>query len=129
MKRELEQLQYIQKAITELELGLIGAKGFIWGETEGRSKMGWLSRLGFVLVSKSKLEKGGHELKKGAKPVGTTYYGAPIKRYTDLYLLNVQTKRALKWYDLWSKGKALCEDGTYGKTPLKMEVKNEEGSG
>lgn len=80
--------------------------------------MAYLQRLGFPLVSLSKLTKGGHELKRGQKPVGKTYYRAPLKRYADLYLLGIQTRRTLKWYDLYDKGKALAEDGTFCKKKL-----------
>lgn len=80
-----------------------------------------LAQIGFVLVSKTKLEKGGHRLKRGVKPVGAAYYGSPLRLYADLYLLGVQTERTLKWHDLYQKGKALCEDGSYAKKPLAGE--------
>ena len=121
MKKELDQLGYIKGAINELMLGLSGEKPFSWGDAERKSKTAWLSRLGFVLVSKSKLERGGHELKRGMKPVGCAYYKAPLSRHADLYLLGIQTTRTYKWHSLWKKGKALCEDGEYG-------LKNEDGS-
>src|SRR5690348_17207685 len=92
---------------------------FSWGNAERDSKMAYLSRLGFVLVSKSKLERGGHRLKRGVKPVGRGYYGAPLRVWADLYLLGIQTERTLKWHDLYDKGKALCEDGSYCR-----EIKN-----
>lgn len=123
-KKTLERIAYCKETLAELLAGASGAKPFYWGETEAKSKMAWLARAGFVLVSKTKLEKGGHRLKKDAKPVGRAYYGAPLKVKADLFLLGVQTERTLKWFDLWNKGKALCEDGSYGKTPLMISVED-----
>ncbi len=116
-KKTLERIAYIQEALGELLTGAKGEGMFSWGNAEGDSKMAYLSRLGFVLVSKSKLERGGHRLKRGAKPVGRRYYGAPLKVWSDLYLLGIQTERTLKWHDLYDRGKALVEDGTYAKEP------------
>lgn len=124
-KKTLGRIAYCKGALEELLAGASGAKPFYWGETEGQSKMAWLARAGFVLVSKTKLEKGGHQLKKGAKPVGRVYYGAPLKVKADLYLLGVQTVRhPKKWFDLYDKGKALCEDGSYAKTPLMISIED-----
>lgn len=115
-KKTIGRIQYSERTVHELLLAAKGEHPFSWGHTERQAKMYLLRRLGFVLVSKSKLEKGGHELKRGAKPLGKAYYKAPLKLYADLYLLGVQTRRTLKWHDLYNKGKALIEDGTYGKT-------------
>lgn len=117
-KKILQRIATCQQTLREFFDGATGAKPFVWGEYERESKMHLLSQIGFVLVSKTKLEKGGHRLKKGAKPIGTGYYGSPLRLYANLYLLGVQTERTLKWHDLYKKGKALCEDGSYAKKPL-----------
>jgi hypothetical protein len=111
-KRTIERLGRVTEAVNQLRAGLEG-KPFSWGAHEADSKQPLLERLGYVLVSKTKLEKGGHELKRGAKPVGKRYYNAPLKRYADLYLLGEQTRRSYKWWDLGETGKALLEDGGY----------------
>ena len=124
--KELTRLEYIRGAVSELLGGLNGTP-FRWGDAERSSKEPILSKMGFVLVSKSKLERGGHELKRNAKPVGQAYFGAPLKVWADLYLLDVQTHRVLKWYDLWDKGKALLEHQwgareEYGHKPLAFPI-------
>lgn len=121
-KKTLTRIAQGHQTLKELLDGATGAKPFRWGEYEREQKVWLLSQIGFVLVSKTKLEKGGHRLKKGAKPVGAAYYGSPLRLYADLYLLGVQTERTLKWHDLYQKGKALVEDGSYAKKPFAGEV-------
>lgn len=108
MKRDMKRLEAAQEAISDLLDGLNG-KSFTWGDSEYRSKEGILASLGFALVTKTKLTRGGHELKQGVSPVGKAYFGAPIRKYADLYVLGVQTKRSLRWSGLWQRGKALLE--------------------
>lgn len=116
-KRDIERLNLGIEAVRELLDGLNG-KPFRWGDSERRSKEYILVCLGFAVVSKSKLEEGGHRLKRGVKPVGQAYFGAPLRKWADLYVLDVQTVRSVKWYKLYGKGKALLE-GTY-------QIKREE---
>lgn len=111
MKRDIQRLEMAQEAIADLLNGLNG-KPFVWGDSEHRAKEGILASLGFALVTITKLTRGGHELKRGVKPVGKAYFGSPIRKYAELYVLGVQTKRTLKWSDLWGRGKALLE-GTH----------------
>lgn len=120
-KKTVERLEYVRQTVYEFEQGLIG-NPFTWGTSEWRSKEVILAGLGFILVSESKLKRGGHRLKKNATPVGKAYFGAPIRKYANLYVLGLQTEREIKWYDLWEKGKALLEHqltrGEYGMKPL-----------
>lgn len=108
MKRDMQRLEAAAAAVRELQDGLNGTP-FTWGDSEYRQKEGILAALGFAVVTATKLTRGGHELKKGVKPVGKAYFGSPIRKYADLYVLDVQTKRALKWHALFRKGKALLE--------------------
>lgn len=107
-KRDLQRLDAAQVAIRELMDGLNG-KPFTWGDSEYHQKEGMLAALGFAVVTITKLTRGGHELLRGVKPVGRAYFGTPIRKYADLYVLDLQTKRTLKWHDLFRRGKALLE--------------------
>lgn len=131
MKKTIERLELIRQAIHELEQGLIG-NPFTWGNSEYRSKEGILARCGFAVVTMTKLKRGGHRLKKNVKPVGKAYFGSPIRKYADLYVLDVQTERELKWYDLFGKGKALLEgDRQFRRDEYaykKSEPQNQAGS-
>ena len=39
------------------------------------------------------VQKLGYQLKRGAKPVGTAYFGSPIQKWADLYVLEVQCQK------------------------------------
>ena len=69
--------------------GLRGAP-FRWGEGERRHYVAKAAALGVTLVTVSGAKKMGRALRKGAKPVGTAYFGAPIRRHADLYVLECQ---------------------------------------
>ena len=44
------------------------------------------------MKTKAQIELNGHELKRGAKPVGETYYEAPICKWRGVYVFGVQTR-------------------------------------
>lgn len=79
--------------LAEVLAGLEGER-FDWGLAEAESKTKALSLMGVELVTASGARKRGHVLKKGAVPVGARYFGAPIQRCADLYILGIQTKPA-----------------------------------
>ena len=62
-----------------------------WGDGEYTSKRKLLDELGIKLVTKTALEKRGHRVKRGATPVGTVHFPAPIQRHCAVYILGVQT--------------------------------------
>lgn len=107
-KKSTDRLIYVMEAVNDLVGGLNG-KPFAWGDSERRSKEAILASLGFAVVSKTKLERGGHRLKRGVRPVGSAFFGSPLRRHADLYVLYVQTQRSIKFYELLDKGKALLE--------------------
>lgn len=49
--------------------------------------------LGCTLVTKSGAEKRGYRIRRGAKPVGSMYFGSPISRFADVYVLECQCAR------------------------------------
>lgn len=107
-KTQQKRINAIREAINDLENGLNG-KPFTWGDTERRHKEHILACLGHIVVSESRLKRGGHELKPLAQPIGTAYFGSPIRKTANLYLIGVQTRRSPKYGDLLPKGKALSE--------------------
>lgn len=107
-KRTEGHLERVRCALNEMESGLRGYP-FTWGSSEAQSKTRILEQLGYSLVTKTKLESGGFQLKKNALPVGKRYYNAPISKYRELFVLELQCERTVKWYELHEKGKALLE--------------------
>ena len=86
---------HLQKRIAllhQLEQGLRG-HSFDWGNSAGAV---WRKQLkdefGIELVTETGAAKAGHRIKKRAQPVGRMYFKAPISKYADLYVLNVQTE-------------------------------------
>lgn len=87
-RARLKTLIGVAEAISN---GLSG-RPFCWGGGEAMSKRRALRQLGIELVTASRAKKLGHELLARAKPVGETYYGAPICGHCDVYVLGVQTR-------------------------------------
>ena len=71
--------------------GLMG-KPFAWGAGEANAYMPILAGIGITLITKTQVKKRGYVLKRGVKPVGSRYYGAPIQKRADLYVLECQCK-------------------------------------
>ena len=82
----------IQRLHELLGIVLNGLDGqpFSWGDGQRQAWVPILKAAGVTLITKTQIEKHGYRLKRGAKPVGSAYFGAPIKRYADLYVLEVQ---------------------------------------
>lgn len=83
------RIQRLHELLGTVLKGLDG-QPFTWGNGQ---RMAWtpiLREAGVNLVTKTQIEKRGLRLKRGAKPVGWAYFGAPIQRYADLYVLEVQ---------------------------------------
>ena len=81
----------LHTASGEVRAGLAGSP-FQWSESERKRNEPILAAAGVELLSQTAIEKRGHVLRRGARPVGTAYFGAPIQRYTPLYVLHVQTR-------------------------------------
>jgi len=69
-----------------LESGLNGHPHSLY-KGEAKAFEETLGRLGVRFLSKTKAAREGLELRRGAKPVVSRYYGAPIKDFRDLYCL------------------------------------------
>lgn len=86
IKHKLETWQYVAQAIIN---GLNG-KPFSWTGGEFDAYRIKAQAMGCTLVTKSKIERDGYRLRRGAKPVGNGYFKAPISRSADLYILECQ---------------------------------------
>lgn len=89
-KTDLDLSRSIKVAM-QIQNGLRG-KLFQWGETERINYTLRAANLGVTLVTATTLKRRGYELKRNAQPVGRAYYGAPLSRYADLYVLECHCK-------------------------------------
>ncbi len=77
---------------TEIANGLQG-KPFSWRGVDAQHRMPIARMLGVTLISKSRAERLGFQLKRGQQPVGARYFEAPISAYHDVYVLECQFNR------------------------------------
>lgn len=78
--------------LTQLAACLRGESVSIaWGNGEGINRLRDLRDVGIHLVTKTRADRLGHRLKRGASPVASMYFNAPINADCDLYVLGVQT--------------------------------------
>lgn len=80
-------LERRQKWLNLVLNALRGGERVLWGmgEREGAEKM--LKELGVTVITRSRAERMGYKLRASAKPIGTGYFGSPIKRDANLYIL------------------------------------------
>lgn len=86
---QIARLQGYCIAAGEVIHGLQGAP-FHWRGVDGQHNLPRLADMGVTLVSKSHAERLGYRLKRDAQPVGSRYFGAPISRQADVYVLECQ---------------------------------------
>lgn len=79
--------------LTQINAALNNGRRLGWGQGERISKTRMLADIGIHLVSRTAAKKRGHRVKQRQKPVVVAYFGAPIQRYTDLFILGIQTRR------------------------------------
>jgi hypothetical protein len=91
-----------------LEDGLNGRPHSL-GDGEGRAFSKRMSELGIELYSKSRAQKEGLSPKRGAKPVVTRYFSAPIQKDIGLYVLEQLTPNAKL-----TRGAEADEEGSAG---------------
>lgn len=60
---------------------------FDWGAGQREAFTKIAAASGVTLVTKTEAARRGYSLKRGATPVGKGYWGAPLKRRADLYIL------------------------------------------
>ena len=87
--RVIDKLDRYREIAAQVQRGLRG-KPFAWGDAERRSYVDNAAAMGITLLSLSALERRGYQLKRGAQPVGSAYYGSPLSRYANLYVLECQ---------------------------------------
>jgi hypothetical protein len=90
IKNNLTTWQYVANAIID---GLNG-EPFSWNGGEFASYRPKAEAMGITLVTKTRIDKMGRRLKRGAKPVGKGYFSAPISRRADLYVMECQTSES-----------------------------------
>ena len=88
----IAKLERRRALLAEIVSGLRG-QPFHWGEGESSSKQGMLApAFGVTLLTRIGVGRAGLDLKRGAKPVGAIYFGAPIQRTSDVFVMQCQTK-------------------------------------
>jgi hypothetical protein len=90
-----KQLIVLRELIHEILQGLNGNK-FEWNQGQRYNWVPILRKAGITLVSATQLKKHGYRLKNRQNPVGSAYFGAPIQRQVDLFVLEIQTVRDTK---------------------------------
>jgi hypothetical protein len=84
-----QKLERIHELIGKVLSGLEG-KPFAWGDGQRNAWISMLQEFNITLVTQTGLKKRGYRLKRGAKPVGSAYFGAPLQIHADLYVLQIQ---------------------------------------
>lgn len=65
-----------------------------WSEGERVTYSRMLRGLGLHLITATAAAKQGLRIKRGAQPIATGYFGAPIQRHAELYVLELQCRPA-----------------------------------
>lgn len=91
---------YLERRIETIKEFIDALRGvvFVWGSDEHRIKGAILAEMGIHLVTKTGAQKQGYELRKRAKRIGRAYYTAPIRKYCDLYVLEMHFTETPKGY-------------------------------
>lgn len=84
-----DRIDTICTVLLQIQNGLEG-KPFSWGDAQRRAFCKIAEGNGFKLVSLNWINQNGYKLKRGASPAGSAYFGAPIKKEVDLYVLSCQ---------------------------------------
>jgi hypothetical protein len=85
-KKQLIRLHQLTDTILQ---GLEG-KPFHWGQGERWAYTPMLTKIDVTLVTRNRIDKLGYRLKKSQEPVGTTYFGTPIDKQADVFVLEIQ---------------------------------------
>ena len=88
----LRRMETLSNALTKIIMRLhFLEEPLKWGDEERRRTCELLTAAGVHLVTPTGIEKAAHRLKRGARPVVRAYFGAPLQRYADLFVLGIQT--------------------------------------
>lgn len=83
------QLISLHNLTSEILAGLDG-KPFHWGMGKKNSMAPLLTRLDVSLVTRTQIAKLGYKLKRSQTPVGSVYFGAPICKDAEVFVLEIQ---------------------------------------
>jgi hypothetical protein len=83
------RLDCYRSVAAQIQRGL-GGEPFVWDGTEGEYNVQWAADMGLTLTTETQVKKRGYRLKRGARPVGSRYFTAPISRQRKLYVLECQ---------------------------------------
>lgn len=86
LSRLADLLALIERALSEKR------PVFHWCDGARKPWTRLLRQAGVVLMTPTAMLRRGHEPKRGARPVGTAYFGAPIKQDGELYVWGLQTR-------------------------------------
>jgi hypothetical protein len=84
----IKKIRNCRRALDDLDAGLNG-KPFVWDVIEAKFKQFNLQQMGFQVCTASEIEAKGLKLKADVSPVGSRYYGPPMNREAELYLLEI----------------------------------------
>ena len=90
----LSQMRRLHALLQLLLTCMHNKERFRWGEG---CRVQWtrlLASAGVHLMTKTALAKQGLEPKRGCSPVGTGYFGAPLKVHAELFIKGIQTRPA-----------------------------------
>lgn len=76
----------------QIHRALKEGKPFHWKGSESHL-VDVAASMGLTIITRSRAEKAGYTLKRGQKPVGTIYFGAPISKTAAVYVLECQFNR------------------------------------
>ena len=85
----LRRIESLRHVATQIYDGLSGHP-FQWGAGQREAWVPIAQQLGLTLVTRSHADRLGYAIKRGAKPVGSAYFRAPLKRTAQLYVLECQ---------------------------------------
>lgn len=83
----MDKIQRLEEVIDAVLWGLEGQL-FAWGQGQRLAWVPLLKKHGITLVTKTQIEK--QKLQVPKNPIGYGYFGAPIKRHAELYVLEIQ---------------------------------------
>lgn len=86
------QMDRVAGLLVELQVAQTTGTPLEWGDARRRQWTRLLERVGVFLVSRTAAGKKGHVVKRCARPVVEAYFGAPLQRHTELFLLGMQTR-------------------------------------
>lgn len=90
-----QRLDRFKDVAGQIQRGLDGDR-FYWNGAEGGYNVMWAEQMGLHLITETQIKKRGYRLKRGAKAVGSRYFGSPISRQALLYVLECQAVRVAK---------------------------------